>query len=206
MCCLCHTLGVEVHHIVPQEDDGEDTEENAAPVCPTCHETYRANPSKRKFIRETRDFWYEVCANRYSADKDILDRIATQTEALISKKDLEDAVERILGLAETTRRALSENPDEPRPRSELEVLDAIEELFDRIWYDRHQVFMLRVASGQSKTPPDIIATAKKAAKRVERKYGKKTLGPYDKFAWGMLNGKLSALRWVLGDDWDMLDT
>jgi hypothetical protein len=26
------------------------------------------------------------------------------------------------------------------------------------------------------------------------------------FDWGMMNGKLSALRWVLGDDWDMLDT
>lgn len=32
------------------------------------------------------------------------------------------------------------------------------------------------------------------------------LGPYSDFDWRMINGKLSALRWVLGDDWDMLDT
>lgn len=44
---------------------------------------------------------------------------------------------------------------------------------------------------------------------VEKKYGgKKAVRNYYKtdFEWGMMNGKLSALRWVLGDDWDMLDT
>ena len=40
-----------------------------------------------------------------------------------------------------------------------------------------------------------------AAKRVERE-----LGPDEDFEWGTIYGKLSALRWVLGDDWDQLNT
>ncbi len=53
---------------------------------------------------------------------------------------------------------------------------------------------------------DIWIGALKAARRVERRYGLENLGPWSDFEWGMINGKLSALRWVLGEDWDMLDT
>lgn len=48
--------------------------------------------------------------------------------------------------------------------------------------------------------------AKRAAAEKEKLYGDGNLGPWTDFEWGMLNGKLSALRWALGDDWDMLDT
>ena len=44
-----------------------------------------------------------------------------------------------------------------------------------------------------------------AAKKTEEELDQSQLGPWD-VEWGMINGKLSALRWVLGDDWDMLDT
>jgi predicted nucleic acid-binding protein len=112
------------------------------------------------------------------------------------------------------------------PRKASEIYAAIEELFDRVWYDRHMVMMHKIETGKCRVIPpeefgpkfykasgygrvvvaDVLAQAMKAAQRVENKYGKENLGPYSKFDWGMINGKLSALRWVMGDEWDMLDT
>jgi hypothetical protein len=52
----------------------------------------------------------------------------------------------------------------------------------------------------------VWAGALAAAKKTEDEVGLENLGPWDDFEWGMINGKLSALRWILGDEWDMLDT
>jgi hypothetical protein len=89
-CCLCRTLGVEVHHIVPEAEDGPDELENAAPLCPSCHETYGANPTKRKFIREARDFWYEICATRYAGDQTWIEEIRSRLASIATKEDVKD--------------------------------------------------------------------------------------------------------------------
>ena len=47
-----------------------------------------------------------------------------------------------------------------------------------------------------------MAGAIKSAKKMEQKYARENLGPYPEVEWGMLLGKASALRWVLGEDWE----
>lgn len=59
-CVICQQPFVEVHHIRPQSEGGDDTIENAAPLCARCHDLYGGNPEKRKQIRQMRDNWYEV--------------------------------------------------------------------------------------------------------------------------------------------------
>jgi hypothetical protein len=97
-CCLCHGLGVEIHHIEPQLDGGADTDDNAAPLCPTCHETWGANPTKRKFIREARDFWYDLCSKRYASDPQQLGEIREQLQHLATKDDVERLAVRNVGV------------------------------------------------------------------------------------------------------------
>ncbi len=111
----------------------------------------------------------------------------------------------------------------PQPRELAELLDAEHLLYKQVWYNRHCNLRIRVERGDIKVvhrdldsepatySPDVILRdvwdiALNAARATEAELGPDRLGPWSDFEWGMLNGKLSALRWVLGDDWDMLDT
>jgi 5-methylcytosine-specific restriction endonuclease McrA len=60
-CCICKNLGAEVHHIIPEEENGPDTVDNAVSLCRSCYDTYGCNPAKREFLRNARDQWYEIC-------------------------------------------------------------------------------------------------------------------------------------------------
>lgn len=55
-------------------------------------------------------------------------------------------------------------------------------------------------------PPDIIEHMVALMHNLEQEYGKEALQPGDDFEGGIRNGKLSALRWVQGHEWDVLDT
>ncbi len=99
-----------------------------------------------------------------------------------------------------------ENDNFFEKRTEDEIHSIIGEFTDKIWYDRHQSLKYRVEEKLTTVAPDIWKGALAAAKKVEKEYGIENLGPHGDFEWGMLNGKLSALRWVVGWEWDMLDT
>ncbi|MBP1862152.1 PIN domain-containing protein [Rhizobium herbae] len=110
-----------------------------------------------------------------------------------------------------------------QPRRLSEILDAQHLLSRQVWYNRHWGLRTSVEDGETEIitneefrkldgyHPYVVVDkiwkgALAAAKKTEDEIGLDNLGPWSDFEWGMINGKLSALRWVTGDEWDMLDT
>lgn len=112
------------------------------------------------------------------------------------------------------------------PRRLDELLAAEVRLQMQVWHNRHMNLQVAIDQGKHKivsrkeweanqhrkgycqthTIEEIWKGAQKARRKTERELGNGNFGPYSHFDWGMINGKLSAIRWALGDDWDMLDT
>jgi len=90
-------------------------------------------------------------------------------------------------------------------RSLDDVRKEVAILREKAWWNHHQNWLWEIERGMDEIGCEkIFASARKSARRIEKKYGKENLGWSD-YEWGMLSGHLSALRWVLGYDWDMLD-
>lgn len=91
-------------------------------------------------------------------------------------------------------------------RPEDEIGEAAEEFFNRVWYYRKLVMFSNITEGKETITPDMRKAVYASMKRVRQKYGR-SVGKYmTDWEWGFVNGKLSALRWVLGEEWDFLDT
>jgi len=123
--------------------------------------------------------------------------------------------------------AMLEQEWDQEPRSLSEMLDAMDRLTTQVWYNRHKYTARQVEKGKVKVvsqgewdegwskrklntqthiAEDVWKGAQKSAKNAERTLGAGNYGPWSDFEWGMISGKLSALRWMLGEDWDELYT
>jgi hypothetical protein len=118
-------------------------------------------------------------------------------------------------------------PDREQDRRSLsEIGDAIGLFASQFWYNEHKALEWKIEQGEHKlvtqsewdanVQPDYgrthtIDTVWKNVlmdlKKIERKLGEGNYGPWADCEVGLIAGKLSALRWILGHEWDdFLDT
>jgi hypothetical protein len=74
-------------------------------------------------------------------------------------------------------------------RTIKEIKAEYDKLWDKVWWNRH------MAHGEP-------AVGQDAARGIEDRWSKEFLDPGDDVEWGICQGKMMALAWILGSDWE----
>lgn len=102
---------------------------------------------------------------------------------------------------------LEEYPEyQPKKRSDEEIYGYMDEAFDRVWLVRKQNLFCNMLMGEESINADILDGCNKAIDEVCKKYDIDFQEPVSDWDYGYWSGILAALRWVMGDEKDFLDT
>lgn len=103
---------------------------------------------------------------------------------------------------------LEDYPDyETQPtRTNEEIYEYMDEAFDRVWLVRRQNHVWNLLIGEESINVDILDGMNKAIKKVCEQRNIDFKEPVSDWDYGYWSGILAALRWVMGDEKDFLDT
>ncbi len=111
-CVVCGMPIVEIHHIIPQEENGPDKIENAVALCAHCHNIYGGNPTKREELIRLRDMAYQRIEEKFHPQEQFIKvekaegryKVVKQKEDIVlkcyisEKEDFEQAATKIYQL------------------------------------------------------------------------------------------------------------
>lgn len=95
-------------------------------------------------------------------------------------------------------------------RNDKSILGMYDELWEKVWYNRHMVRLQKIEAGEielTEMDKNLLKGNMERYREIEEMSGGKENLRWDDFEWGLLSGRLSALAWVMGSEWeDSLDT
>ncbi|MGH4015247.1 MAG: hypothetical protein ACRDSL_15255 [Pseudonocardiaceae bacterium] len=158
------------------------------------------------FITSNHDDFSVPKGNRQQPHPDIADLFPHTSSRYFYQVDgLDTALAEYFG--EEFEELVEMSDFQEEPRTPAEIIEAEQEFFDRVWYDRSLNYTHRYETGQrdERATEESYRVSIDAQERVRAR--RPDLKPVESdYELGMWNGKLSTLRWVLGSEWDFLDT
>ena len=113
-CCICHTfcgLKIEIHHIKPPPEGGDNTVENAIPLCFNCHADMKSydhkHPKGTKYseqeLRNHRERWYGLVSNNWgSGNQDRMEQDIDTFSFILTKIPIKGSIYYLRGIVNST--------------------------------------------------------------------------------------------------------